>query len=312
MTNMLAIGAVALLVSVVLLGYSLLKPELAGLRSERLRAAEVGVGTAPESSTPVYDLIDRALKTVGIRPFSEEELDLAGIKSSVTSVVAVTLLVAFLAFVGALVLTGSLFFAIAFMIAAPVVVKVYVGIRTSRRRQAFDQQMAEAMTLLSSALKSGMNVPNALGSVAVEMDAPMGEEIARVVNETRLGRDLIECMKATSVRMESDDFLWITEAVAIQRESGGRLTEILDRVNETIAERNEMRLKIKALSAEGNASAVILMSLPVGIALFFLLINREFMLPLFTTGAGRILLAIAAVFYTIGGLWLRSITKVRF
>lgn len=311
MTTLLALGVVFILVAVVALGYALLQPDLATLRSEQMKVMVTPDGVPVERSTPVYDLIERFLRTFGIKPFSEDELDLAGIKSNVTAVVATTLLIAFLAFAATLALTTSLFFAIVVMLVAPMSVKVYVGVRTGRRRAAFGEQMAETMTLLSSALKSGMNVPNALGSVASEMDAPMGEELARIVNETRLGRDLIDGMRDTASRMESDDFLWVTEAVAIQRESGGRLTEILDRVTETIAQRNELRQRVHALAAEGKASAGILMGLPIVIGLLLMVVNRPVMMPLFTTGAGNMLLIVAAGFYLLGGLWLRSIVKVK-
>ncbi|GAA3544490.1 hypothetical protein AFL01nite_16640 [Aeromicrobium flavum] len=311
MISLLSIGVVSILISVAAFGYVMLQPELANLRSEQMRAEQAGDGARMKASTPVYDVIERVLKTFGLKPFSEEELALAGLKSSVTSVVATTLLIAFIAFAAGLALTGSFFFAFILLLAAPFLVKMYVGVKTSRRREKFGLQMAETMTQFSSALKSGMNVPNALGSVAAEMDEPMGEELARIVNETRLGRDLIDGMKDTAERMESADFLWVTEAVAIQRESGGRLSEILDRVTETISQRNELRQKVESLAAEGKASAVILMGLPVGVGLMFLLINREYMMPLFNTGAGKILMVISLVFYTLGGLWLRSITKVK-
>nr|WP_255499490.1 type II secretion system F family protein [Aeromicrobium senzhongii] len=308
---MLSIGVVSILIAVAAFGYAMLQPDLATLRSEQMRVDVTGDGTRGKTSTPVYDLIDRVLATFGLKPFSEDELSLAGIKSSVTSVVATTLLIAFVGFAVGLALTSSFFFGFILLVAAPVLVKMYVGVKTSRRRQKFGRQMSETMSQFSSALKSGMNVPNALGSVAAEMEEPMGEELARIVNETRLGRDLIEGMKDTAARMESADFLWVTEAVSIQRESGGRLSEILDRVTETISQRNELRLKVESLASEGKASAVILMGLPVGVGLLFLLINRPYMMPLFTTGAGKILMIVSLVFYTLGGLWLRSITKVK-
>lgn len=315
MTGLLSIGVVSILVAVAAFGYAMLQPDLANLRSEQMKAeAAGGIGTEGQriqTSTPVYDLIDKVLSTFGLKPFSEEELALAGIKSSVTSVVATTLLIAFVAFTAGLALTSSLFFGVILLLAAPFLVKMYVGVKTSRRREKFGQQMSETMSQFSSALKSGMNVPNALGSVAAEMDEPMGEELARIVNETRLGRDLIDGMKDTAERMQSADFMWVTEAVAIQRESGGRLSEILDRVTETISQRNELRMKVESLAAEGKASALILMSLPVAVGLLFLLVNRAYMMPLFNTGAGKILLIISLVFYTLGGLWLRSITKVK-
>lgn len=311
MISLLSIGVVSILVAVAAFGYLMLQPDLANLRSEQMKAEHAVEGQRIKASTPVYDLIDNVLKTFGLKPFSEDELSLAGIKSSVTSVVATTLLIAFVAFAAGLALTSSFFFAFILLLGAPFLVKMYVGIKTSRRRDKFGLQMSETMTQFSSALKSGMNVPNALGSVAAEMDEPMGEELARIVNETRLGRDLIAGMKDTADRMQSADFLWVTEAVAIQRESGGRLSEILDRVTETISQRNELRMKVESLAAEGKASAVILMGLPVGVGLMFLLINRPYMMPLFTTGSGKILMIISLVFYTLGGLWLRSITKVK-
>ncbi|MTB88886.1 type II secretion system F family protein [Aeromicrobium senzhongii] len=311
MTSLLSIGVVSILVSVAAFGYVMLQPELANLRSEQMKTEASGDGSQTTTSTPVYDAIERVLKTFGLKPFTEEELSLAGIKSSVTSVVATTLLIAFVAFAAGLALTGSFFFAFILLLAAPFLVKMYVGVRTSRRRAKFGLQMSETMSQFSSALKSGMNVPNALGSVAAEMEEPMGEELARIVNETRLGRDLIDGMKDTAARMDSADFLWVTEAVAIQRESGGRLSEILDRVTETIGQRNELRLKVQSLASEGKASAVILMGLPVAVGLLFLLINRPYMMPLFNTGAGKILMVISLVLYVLGGLWLRSITKVK-
>lgn len=311
MTPYLSIGLVAIACSVVAFAYALLQPELSGLRSEQMRDEMRVDGKRVKESTPVYDLIDRVLKSLGWKPFTEDELALAGIKSSVNAVVAATLLVAFAAFAAGMLLTGSLFFSVILMVAAPFLVKLYVSAKTGRRRAKFNLQMAETMTLFSSALKSGMNVPNALANVATEMQAPMGEELARIVNETRLGRDLVQGMRDTATRMESDDFLWVTEAVAIQRESGGRLSEILDRVTDTISQRNELRQKVESLAAEGKASAVILMGLPVGVGLLFLLINREYMMPLFNTGPGKILLIISLVFYVLGGLWLRSITKVK-
>lgn len=311
MTSMLAIGVVSILVAVIMFGYVLLQPDLASLRSEQMKAEALLDGPPPTESTPVYGLIARVLGTFGLKPFDEDELALAGIRSTVNAMVATTLLIAFGAFAAGLALTGSFFFALILLLGAPFLVKMYVGFKTSRRRDKFARQMGETMTLFSSALKSGMNVPSALGSVAAEIDAPMGEELARIVNETRLGRDLIDGMMDTAERMDSPDFKWVTEAVAIQRESGGRLTEILDRVNETISERNELQLKVQALAAEGKASAVLLMGLPVAVGLLFLLINREYMMPLFHTGAGKVMLMISLVFYTLGGLWLRSITKVK-
>lgn len=311
MISPLGIGVMAITMAVVAFSYAVLQPELAKLRSEEMRAEAALRGVPTESSTPVFDFIERTMDRFGLRGFTEAQLAQAGIKTGATSMMAIVLLVMAGAFLLVQVIFQSLFLSFVAVVFSPFFVRMWVSMRTTKRKAKFNEQMAEAMTLLSSALKSGMNVPTALANTATEMDAPMGEELARIVNETRLGRDMVQAMRETAERMGSDDFLWVTEAVAIQRESGGRLSEILDRVTATISERNELRQKIASLAAEGKASAAILMAMPVVIGILFALINPTFVAPLVTTGAGRILLVMAAVLYAVGGFWLSRITKVK-
>ena len=85
-----------------------------------------------------------------------------------------------------------------------------------------------------------------------------------MVNETRVGRDLGEALDEIAERMGSDDFTWVAQAIAIHREVGGNLAEVLDAVGHTIRERNAIRRQVKALSAEGKLSAIVLMALPFG------------------------------------------------
>ncbi len=307
----LALAVVLLTGAVIALAYALLQPDLSALRSEQMKAEMKVDGTRVKQETPVFDLIDRAMKSLGWKPFTEDELALAGIKSSVSSMIATTLLIAFATFGVAAMFMGGLLLPLILAVLSPFVVKRVVAVKTERRRTKFRKQMAEAMTLFSSALKAGMNVPSALASVAQEMEAPMGEEIARIVNESRLGRDLVLGMKDAAVRMESKDFMWVSEAVAIQRESGGRLSEILERVNETIAERNELNEKIRALSAEGKASAMVLMALPVLVGVMYSLMNPGYIGAMFTSPLGLLLVGVAVGLYALGGFWLSRITKVR-
>ena len=87
----------------------------------------------------------------------------------------------------------------------------------------------------------------------------------RVVTETSLGRDLLASLNDTAERMQNEDFVWIAQAIQINREVGGNLAEVLDQVNETIRERSEIKGHIKSLAAEGKFSAYILMAMPIGI-----------------------------------------------
>ena len=310
--TMFGIAIVLIACSVVALTYALLQPDLAALRSEQMRAqVRLEGGEQPSGSTPVFDLIDKVLNAIGWKPYTEEQLTQAGIKAGVNALVAWTLLLAIGVFAVGQAVLGSLLMALLLAGASPFLVRMYVKILTNKRRSRFERQMADTMTLFSSALKSGMNVPTALASVAQEMEAPMGEELARIVNETRLGRDLIEGMLETAHRMDSKDFAWVSEAVAVQRESGGRLSEILDRGTATIAERNELRQKIDALAAEGKMSGYVLMALPVAVGAGYTFMNPAYMEPLNTTLIGKGILAAAAVLYALGGFWLSRVTKVK-
>ena len=113
-------------------------------------------------------------------------------------------------------------------------------------------------------------------------------------------------------RMRSEDFVWISQAIQINREVGGNLAEVLDQVNETIRERNEIKGHIRSLAAEGKFSAYILMALPVGIVAMLMVTNPGYMTVMFTNPIGWVMMAASVVLMTIGALWLRKIVNIKF
>ncbi|MCK8608339.1 type II secretion system F family protein [Agromyces sp. C10] len=190
--------------------------------------------------------------------------------------------------------------------------KILVSIRTSRRRAKFETQLDDTLQLLAGGLRAGHSLLRAIDSVARDADAPTSEEFARVVNETRLGRDLGEALAVTAERMQSDDFSWVAQAIAINREAGGNLSEVLDQVGNTIRERNQIRRQVSALSAEGKLSAIVLIVLPIGVFLFLLWVQPGYFVPMFTTLIGWIALFIAAVLLVVGTIWMYFTVKVKF
>jgi tight adherence protein B len=112
--------------------------------------------------------------------------------------------------------------------------------------------------------------------------------------------------------MGSDDFTWVAQAIAIHREVGGNLAEVLDAVGHTIRERNAIRRQVKALSAEGKLSAVVLMGLPFGVVGFISLTNPGYLDAFTESAVGYGMLAVAAVMLLVGGLWLKKTVAVRF
>ena len=132
----------------------------------------------------------------------------------------------------------------------------------------------------------------------------------RALIEQRLGIDITDAMEGIGQRMESQDFTWVVMAIRIQREVGGNLAEILHTVSDTLREREYLRRQVKALSAEGRMSAWILGALPVGMFGYMLMANRKYVEPLYTTGIGWIMLAVAALLLSVGSFFMAKLAKV--
>ena len=152
--------------------------------------------------------------------------------------------------------------------AVPLAAKVVLGMLTSRRQRAFADQLEDSLQLMSSGLRAGHSLLQALDGVSQESHQPASEEFARIINETRVGRDMAQALDETAARMASKDFAWVAQAIAINRQVGGNLAEVLDTVGGTIRERGQIRRQVKALSAEGKLSAIVLMALPFGVTGF--------------------------------------------
>ena len=189
---------------------------------------------------------------------------------------------------------------------------LFLNIRASNRRAKFESQLGDTLQMLSGGLRAGHSLLRAVDAVARESDVPTSEEFARLVNETRLGRDLKESMADSARRMRSEDFDWTAQAIEIHREVGGDLAEVLDHVGETIRERMQIKGQVKSLSAEGKLSAYILIALPVGIFLFLSFSNPGYLGVLYTSVIGWIMLGVAVVLLALGSFWLSRVVKIKF
>ena len=285
-------------------------------RVDRRRVAAYAVVEQPSMlnrvATAVEAKVDTAVKQSGRGLFTAEELALAGVATPVSSLIILMGCGAVVALAIGMVLLGSIFVGLLFAIAVPVVTKVFVRWRTGRVRRKFANLLPGTLQMMAASLRAGHSFPRALDAVSKEADAPMGPELARVVNETRVGRDIIVSLDEVAARMQSEDFRWVGAAIGAQRETGGNLNEILDQVASTIRDRQHVRMQVMSLSAEGRLSAFILMLLPVGIGGYYSLIAADQMAIFIDAPIGKILLAGSLVAYVIGGLWMRSIVRIEF
>jgi tight adherence protein B len=196
--------------------------------------------------------------------------------------------------------------------AVPFGARVLVKFRAGRRRAAFADQLDDSLQLMASSLRAGHSLLRAVDAVSQDAVSPTSEEFARIVNETRVGRDLSDSLDEVAERMGSEDFTWVAQAIAIHREVGGNLAEVLDAVGHTIRERNQIRRQVKALSAEGKLSAIVLGALPVGIAGFVSMSNPSYMAKFTQSVAGYCMIAAAVVLMLLGGFWLKKTVAIKF
>lgn len=248
--------------------------------------------------------------------FDDSELELAGLQIQPSAFLLTTFsAAAVLALLGVVAGLGSglsIPLALLFALMAPVGAKIFVRLRTASRRARFAEQLDDTLQLIAGNLRAGYGLVQALDAVAHDVEDPTSTEFARVVNETRLARDLTEALEHTAERMRSDDFTWAAQAIAINRETGGNLAEVLATVAHTIRERNQIRRQVKALSAEGRLSAMILTLLPVVVFLAVLIIQPSYFSILFESILGVVVLFVALLLLGLGAFWMFAVTRVRF
>ena len=270
--------------------------------------------------TRITDRTVGALDSVASRRksrfFGQEELELAGVQSEPSGfLVLVTSAAAVLALVGALLGLAngsSVLLALLFAALTPILAKVALIMRTAKRRAKFAEQIDDMVQMIAGGLRAGHGLSRSITAVATESESPMREELARVVNETRLGRPLADSLLTTAARMRSPDFEWIAQAIAINQETGGNLAEVLDQVGKTIRDRNEIRRQVSALSAEGRLSAIILVALPIAVFLLLMATRPSYMSVLFETVLGLISLVLAVLLLIVGMIWISFTVKVKF
>ncbi|MBC7760589.1 MAG: type II secretion system F family protein [Candidatus Saccharibacteria bacterium] len=209
-------------------------------------------------------------------------------------------------------LLGGLVVGLLFALFGPVGARILLGMREARRRRAFANQLDDTLQLLAGGLRAGHSLLRSIDSVSREAESPTDEEFARIVNETRIGRDLNDSLEQSALRMRSEDFSWVAQAIAIHREVGGDLGHVLDEVGHTIRERNQIRRQVSALAAEGKMSAYILVALPFVVIGILMVTSPSYILKFVESPLGFIMMGAAAVMLMIGAIWMSKVVRIKF
>jgi tight adherence protein B len=240
-----------------------------------------------------------------------DRLEAAGLNMRVAEFVLISLGSAFIPPLVVLAITRNLLLTVVVVLLGVVGPFLYLSVRASRRQAKFDEQLPSTLQLLAGALQAGHSLQQAVDTVVREAGDPIAGEFHRVLTEARLGRPLEEAFEAMARRTHSVDFEWTVMAIRLQRQVGGNLAEVLRTVSQTIRDRYSLKRQIKALSAEGRLSSIILSVLPLLLFTALLLLNPVFLKPLFTTSIGLMMMGGSVVLMLFGVFWLKKITDIK-
>ncbi len=312
--SMLTVASALMLVAITIVGLLIIRPGFRRVSRDRRR--QLQGRKRPQQATTLATATDFATDQIG--KILEKrgrglpgQLELAGIRMKASDVVLLTFAAAMAAGAGTMLLAGPLIGLVVALI-IPVAGQVSLGFLVGRRKRAFAEQLDSTLQMMAASLRAGYSLLQAVQSMGAEADSPTRDEFSRVLNETRIGRPLNDSLIDVANRMASEDFNWVAQAIAINREVGGNLADVLDGVARTIRERNQLHRQVASLASEGKLSAVILMALPFGVVAFLTIANPGYLNRLFTTTIGWMITGAAVVMLTLGGLWLRSTVKIKF
>jgi tight adherence protein B len=188
---------------------------------------------------------------------------------------------------------------------------LYIWFKRRRRIQKFERQLPGALDLISRSLKAGHAFSTGLHVVVQEFDDPVGTEFHRTERQIRLGASVEQALRALTERVSCPDLRFFAVAVTIQRETGGNLAEILENISTLIKGRFKMKGRVRALSAEGRLSAIVLLALPFAIALLLSIVNPEYVGVLVEDHFGKMLIFFSLLMLGIGIIAINKMIDVK-
>ena len=312
--SMLTLGSFLLLVAITIVAFLVIRPGFRRVSRDRRR--QLQGRKRPKQATTLATATNFATVQIG-KILAKRgrslagRLELAGIKTKASDVVLLTVAASLAAGALVMLVVGP---AIGLVVAViiPLFGWFILGFLVGRRKRAFAEQLDSTLQMMAASLRAGYSLLQSVQAMSSEADSPTKDEFSRVLNETRIGRALNDSLIEVSDRMRSEDFKWVAQAIAINRDVGGNLADVLDGVARTIRDRNQLHRQVTALAAEGKLSAIILMALPFGVTAFLTVSNPGYLNRLFTTTIGWGIVVAAIIMLTVGGIWLRATVKIKF
>jgi len=267
------------------------------LRSPVLEAA-IGQSGSAAAGAAKFTALTRLLRRSDSR-FTAKEVLMAAAAVSVLMALVLSLLIGPLAVVvgPALTIGGG---------------RWWLAMRTQKRQREMEAALPSLLQAVANGLRAGHALGQSLEMAAGQESSPLSREVQSAVSQMRLGLPLEDVLEELAADLDLTELSLAVTAISVQRQVGGNLAEVLDRIQGTLRERLRIANEVRALTAQGRMSGWIVSLLPVAIAVLTSLIDPGFLHPLFATTIGHIMLGAAVLLELVGGLVIRQLVQVNY
>ena len=256
-------------------------------------------------------LLNRILSRLDIATRIDRRLNQADMKMRVGRFLLLTAVLFSAGIVAGMLLHWPTVVAVAVGLVLMMIPNTVVNVKRRLRFKRFMNHFPEALEMFARSLRAGHSFTGAIQLVAQEMPHPIGPEFSKVFEEQNLGIPLRQALLGMTERIEALDVKFFVTAIMIQRETGGNLAEIIDKIGHVIRERFRIQGQLKIFTAQARITGFILGLLPVGVALLIGMLNPEYMKPLWFESTGRFLIALAVTLQILGVLAIRKIIRIK-
>jgi tight adherence protein B len=254
--------------------------------------------------------VDRFIGQTGAGSSLAKLIEQAGATVAPSTVIVMSVVVGFCAAVATQILVRiplALVLTVPLGTASPV---LWLMHRRSSRLKRFEEQFPEALDLISRAIRAGHAFQTALGMVADELTPPVGPEFKKTFDQQNFGLPVRDALNALAERVPLVDVKFFITAVAIQRDTGGNLAEVLDSLAHVVRERFKIQRQVRVHTAHGRITGFVLLTLPAFLAVALSLLNPEHMKPLFQERMGQTMLTATIMMEIVGFIWIRRVIKI--
>ena len=286
-----------------------IKKRLRTLSSGNFKSAEIDIARKRLLSDVPW--FNRMLLNFPVVNQLERLMEQANISYPVGYYLLLTLLFAACGYIAGSLLTVNFLIAALLACAASTMPFLYIHYMKSKRMSKFERQLPDALDLIVRALKAGHAFAAGLRMVADEFEDPVGTEFGNTMDEINFGVGVSDALINLTNRVDCPDLQFFVVSVIIQKETGGNLAEILEKISHLIRERFKFQGRVKVLASEGKLSAVVLISLPFLISFYMVMVNPNFVKPLLNDPIGKIMMAGAVVMMIIGTLVMKKMITIK-